>query len=87
MIFSYALTEPGTGSDAAHIETRADLSEDGTHYVLSGTKTYITNANLAGGMTVFAQLDPEKPGRMGAFIVETGWEGVEVGREMPKMGL
>jgi len=87
MIFSYALTEPGTGSDAAHIETRADLSRDGTHYVLNGTKTYITNANFAGGMTVFARLDPEKPGHMGAFIVETGWEGVEIGREMPKMGL
>jgi len=87
MIFSYALTEPGTGSDAAHIGTRAVRSEDGTHYLLSGTKTYITNANFAGGMTVFAQLDPEKPGHMGAFIVETGWEGVEIGREMPKMGL
>jgi acyl-CoA dehydrogenase family protein 9 len=87
MIFSYALTEPGTGSDAAHIETRADLSEDGAHYILNGTKTYITNANHAGGMTVFAQLDPDNPGHMGAFIVETGWDGVEVGREMPKMGL
>lgn len=87
MIFSYALTEPGTGSDAANIETRAVLSEDGTHYLLSGTKTYITNANFAGGMTVFAQLDPAKPGHMGAFIVETAWDGVEIGREMPKMGL
>jgi acyl-CoA dehydrogenase family protein 9 len=87
MIFSYALTEPGTGSDAANIETRADRSEDGSHYVLNGTKTYITNANFAGGMTVFARLDPEKPGHMGAFIVETGWEGVDIGREMPKMGL
>ncbi len=87
MIFSYALTEPATGSDAAHIQTRAELSPDGAYYVLNGTKTYITNANYAGGMTVFAQLDPEKPGNMGAFIVETAWEGVEVGREMPKMGL
>lgn len=87
MIFSYALTEPGTGSDAANIETRAVLSKDGTHYLLSGTKTYITNANFAGGMTVFAQLNPEKPGNMGAFIVETAWDGVSIGREMPKMGL
>ena len=87
MIFSYALTEPGTGSDAQNIETSARLSEDGTYYLLNGTKTYITNANFAGGMTVFAQLDPEKPGYMGAFIIETAWEGVEVGREMPKMGL
>ncbi len=87
MIFSYALTEPGTGSDAANIETRAILSKDGAHYLLNGTKTYITNANLAGGMTVFAQLDPAKPGHMGAFIVETAREGVTIGREMPKMGL
>jgi acyl-CoA dehydrogenase family protein 9 len=87
MIFAYALTEPGTGSDARNIETRAALSEDGVHYILEGQKTYITNANYAGAFTVFAQLDPEKPGRMGAFIVERDWEGVTVGRDMPKMGL
>lgn len=87
MIFSYALTEPSIGSDARHIETTAELSEDGTYYILSGVKTYITNANYAKGFTVFAQLDPQKPGFMGAFIVETAWEGVKVGRDMPKMGL
>jgi acyl-CoA dehydrogenase family protein 9 len=57
MIFSYALTEPNIGSDAKNIETSATLSEDGSHYVLNGKKTYITNANYAGGLTVFAQLD------------------------------
>ena len=87
IIFSYALTEPKIGSDAQHIETRAELSEDGSHYVLNGQKTYITNANYAGALTTFAQLDPKHPGYMGAFIVETGWEGVEIGRDMPKMGL
>jgi acyl-CoA dehydrogenase family protein 9 len=87
MIFSYALTEPLTGSDARHIQTRAELSPDGSHYILNGTKTYITNANYAGGLTLFAQLDLQKPGRMGAFIVETAWEGVEIGSDMPKMGL
>lgn len=91
MIFGYALTEPNVGSDAQHIETTARLSGDeeagGTHYVLDGTKTYITNANYAGGYTVFAQLDPEKPGTMGAFIVERSWDGVSVGKDMPKMGL
>jgi acyl-CoA dehydrogenase family protein 9 len=87
MIFSYALTEPKTGSDAKHIETNAELSQDGTHYILNGQKTYITNANYAGGLTVFAQLDPRQPGFMGAFIVETGWEGVKIGKDMPKMGL
>ena len=87
MIFSYALTEPRTGSDAQNIETIATLSDDGDHYVLNGTKTYITNANYAGGLTVFAQLDPARPGFMGAFIVETAWDGVHIGKDMPKMGL
>ncbi|MCK8601897.1 acyl-CoA dehydrogenase family protein [Desulfoferrobacter suflitae] len=87
MIFSYALTEPKIGSDAQHIETRAELSADGSHYILTGQKTYITNANYAGALTTFAQLDPKNPGHMGAFIVETAWEGVKIGRDMPKMGL
>ncbi len=87
MIFAYALTEPGTGSDAKHIQTTATLSNDKKHYILNGQKTYITNANYAGGLTAFAQMDPENTGFMGAFIVETAWNGVKVGREMAKMGL
>jgi acyl-CoA dehydrogenase family protein 9 len=87
MIFSYALTEPQTGSDAKNIQTAAAVSEDGSHFILNGSKTYITNANYAGGLTVFAQLDPDKPGFMGAFIVETAWDGVKIGKDMPKMGL
>ncbi len=87
MIFSYALTEPRTGSDAQNIETVATLSEDGKHYILNGTKTYITNANYAGGLTVFAQMDSARPGFMGAFIVETAWDGVKIGKDMSKMGL
>ena len=87
MIFSYALTEPRIGSDAQHVETMAELSDDATHYVLNGQKTYITNANYAGGLTVFAQMDGKRPGFMGAFIVETSWDGVKIGKDMPKMGL
>ncbi len=86
-IFSYALTEPKYGSDARHIETRAELSEDGNFYILNGQKTYITNANYAGALTVFAQMDPKNPGYMGAFIVETSWEGVTIHKDMSKMGL
>ncbi len=85
MIFAFALTEPRIGSDARHVETTAVA--DGAHYLLNGQKTYITNANYAGGLTVFAQMDPDRPGYMGAFIVETAQEGVSVGKEMPKMGL
>ena len=87
LIFSYALTEPMIGSDAQHIETRATLSEDGQHYILNGQKTYITNANYAGALVTFAQMDPARPGFMGAFIVETSWPGVTIGKDMPKMGL
>jgi acyl-CoA dehydrogenase family protein 9 len=87
MIFSYALTEPKIGSDAKHIKTWAELSDDGSYYILNGQKTYITNANYAGGLTVFAQLDRDKPGIMGGLIAETAWDGVKIGRDMPKMGL
>ena len=87
MIFSYALTEPKRGSDAKHIETTATLSDDGQYYILNGSKAYITNANYAQAMTVFAQMDPKRPGFMGAFIVETGWDGVKIGKDIPKMGL
>lgn len=85
MIFAYALTEPKRGSDARNIETTALL--DGDQYILNGQKTYITNANYAGGFTVFAQMYPENPGFMGAFIVEASREGVKIGKDLPKMGL
>lgn len=87
MIFCYALTEPLIGSDAKNITTNAVLSGDGQYYILNGMKTYITNANYAGGLTVFAQMDAKKPGTLGAFIVETAWEGVSIGDDMKKMGL
>ncbi len=87
MIFAYALTEPAIGSDAQHIETRAELTPDGKHYVLNGHKTFITNGGYAGGLTVFARLDQARAGHLGAFVVETAWEGVAVGRPMKKMGL
>ncbi len=87
MILGFGLTEPDRGSDARNIETTAELSKEGTHYVLNGRKTYITNANYAQAFTIFAQMDPEKPGHMGVFIVHRDWEGVEVGADMPKMGL
>ena len=87
MIFCYALTEPQIGSDAKNIDTIATLSADGSYYLLNGSKTYITNANYAKGLTVFAQMDADKKGSLGAFIVETEWEGVKIGKDMPKMGL
>lgn len=57
------------------------------HYILNGQKFYITNANYAGSLTVFTQMDPKHTGFMGAFIVETAWYEAKISREIPKMGL
>ncbi|MFP4563261.1 MAG: acyl-CoA dehydrogenase family protein [Spirochaetia bacterium] len=88
-IYAYALTEPKIGSDARHIETEAVPSDDGSHYTLNGTKTYITNGGYAGGLTVFAQIprNDDRAPEMGAFVVNTSAKGVTVGDDMPKMGL
>ncbi len=86
-IFAYALTEPATGSDARHINTSASLTEDGGSYILNGHKSYITNGGYAGALVVFAQMDPKRPGFMGAFIVDTDTEGIRIGRDVDKMGL
>src|ERR1700738_5728070 len=83
-IAAYALTEPGVGSDAMGLSTRAELSEDGTHYILNGTKQWISNAGFADVMIVFARIGNERPS---AFIVETSWPGISPGAEERKMGI
>ncbi len=83
---AYALTEPGAGSDAAAMTTRAVREGDG--YVLDGTKRFITNAGVAGLYTVFAKTDPAAGHRgISCFLVEAGTPGLEVGRLEPKMGI
>ncbi len=83
---AYALTEPGSGSDAAAMRTEAKL--EGDAYVLNGTKRFITNAGVAGLYTVFAKTDPSD-GHAGisAFLVEAETPGFSVGRIEPKMGI
>jgi alkylation response protein AidB-like acyl-CoA dehydrogenase len=83
-ISAYALTEPGVGSDAMHLSTRAELSEDGKYYILNGTKQWISNAGFADIMIAFARIGNERPS---AFIVEASWEGVSTGTEERKMGI
>ena len=83
-IAAYALTEPGVGSDAMGLSTRAELSADGTHYILNGTKQWISNAGFADMMIVFARIGDERPS---AFIVEASWPGVSTGTEEHKMGI
>ena len=81
---AYCLTEPQTGSDAMAIKTRADLSADGSHYVLNGQKMWITNGGKADFFTVFAKVGGEQ---FSAFLVERAFTGVTSGAEEKKMGI
>jgi len=84
LIGAYALTEPTAGSDAMSIRTKAVRSPDGSHYVLSGQKQFISNASFADVFTVFAKVDGDKHT---AFIVERNTPGFSVGEEEHKMGI
>ena len=84
LIGAYCLSEPQAGSDALAARTRADLSEDGTYYVLNGQKMWITNGGGADLYTVFAKIGGEK---FTAFLVERAWPGVSPGAEEKKMGI
>ncbi|MFS0875872.1 acyl-CoA dehydrogenase family protein [Solibacillus isronensis] len=84
LIAAYALTEPGSGSDALGAKTTAKLNEAGTHYVLNGEKQWITNAGFADVFVVYAKIDGDK---FTAFIVERSFPGVSVGPEEKKMGI
>jgi len=77
------LSEPQAGSDALAAKTRADLSADGTHYILNGQKMWITNGGKADLYTVFAKVDGEK---FTAFLVERKFPGVQPGAEERKWG-
>ncbi len=83
-VAAYALTEPGAGSDAQGIRTRADLEADGTYYRLNGSKQFITNAGFADLFTVYAKVDGE---RMAAFLVPRDTPGLEIGAEEHKLGV
>jgi acyl-CoA dehydrogenase len=86
LIGSFALTEPGSGSDAGSLTTSA--RRNGDHYVLNGSKSYITNAPQASVFTVMARTDPDSRDASGvsAFIVERETAGLSVGRPDRKMG-
>ncbi|HEX7726108.1 MAG TPA: acyl-CoA dehydrogenase family protein [Rhizomicrobium sp.] len=86
MVASFALTEPGAGSDAASVKTTA--LRDGSDYVVNGTKRFITNAARAGMFTLLARTDPSKKGAGGisAFIVPAKTPGITIGKSEKKMG-
>ncbi|TWM30285.1 putative acyl-CoA dehydrogenase [Bacillus paralicheniformis] len=81
---AYALTEPGSGSDALGAKTTAVLNEAGTHYILNGEKQWITNSAFADVFIVYAKIDGE---HFSAFIVEKDYAGVSTGPEEKKMGI
>ncbi|MEI6205936.1 MAG: acyl-CoA dehydrogenase family protein [Desulfuromonadales bacterium] len=83
-IAAYCLTEPGSGSDALGAAATATLSADGKHYILNGTKQFITNGGIANLYTVFAKIDKQ---HFTGFLVERDTEGLSVGPEENKMGV
>ncbi len=83
-IAAYCLTEPGSGSDALGARATATLSDDGQHYILNGTKQFITNGSFAKLFTIFAKIDKE---HFTAFLVEKDFEGLVVGPEEKKLGI
>ncbi|KQC32767.1 acyl-CoA dehydrogenase [Nonlabens sp. YIK11] len=85
-IGAFCLSEPEAGSDATSQKTTA--IDKGDHYVLNGTKNWITNGNSADYYLVIAQTDKEKKHKgINAFIVEKGWDGFEVGVKEDKLGI
>ena len=91
LIAAYCLSEAQSGSDALNVRTRAELSPEGSHYILNGQKMWITNGALADLYTVFANVvssgTDDAPPRFTAFLVERNWDGVRHGAEEKKMGL
>jgi len=83
---AWGLTEPGSGSDAAALRTRAEARDGG--WVLNGSKAFITNASVGGVAVVMARTDPERKARgISAFVVEKGTPGFTAGRPYRKLGL
>src|ERR1044071_3770098 len=81
---AYALSEAGSGSDALGLRTKATLTPDGKHYLLNGTKMWISNAGWADLITVFAKIDGTL---VTAFLVERTFPGVSTGKEEHKLGI
>ncbi len=84
-ISAFALTEPAVGSDPGRLESVAEPSPDGEHWILNGEKLWCTNGTLAELLVVMAR-DPRN-GRINAFVVEAGWPGVKVEHRCRFMGL
>ena len=88
IVTAIAMTEPGTGSDLQNVKTNAVLSDDGEHYILNGSKTFITNGQLADLVIVVAKTNPVGGSRSSSLLlVETGMEGFVKGQNLHKIGM
>ncbi|WP_344559667.1 acyl-CoA dehydrogenase family protein, partial [Kitasatospora saccharophila] len=91
LMLAIAMTEPGTGSDLAGIQTSAKLSEDGTHYVLNGAKTFITGGTQCDLVLVVCRTSPapaeNRRKGLSILVVDTASAGFAVGRSLHKIGL
>jgi alkylation response protein AidB-like acyl-CoA dehydrogenase len=88
LIGAYALTEPQSGSDAANMRTRAVRTEDGSHYLLNGKKSWITSGPVADYLMLFAMTDPEAGAKgVSAFMIDTRQPGFVRGKTEPKLGI
>lgn len=87
-IGAYSLTEPMSGSDAATMASRAVLSDDGTHYVINGTKSWVTSGPVADTIVLFTMTDPDAGNKgITAFIIEADKPGFIRGKKEPKLGI
>lgn len=92
LLAAFALTEPGSGSDAGSVSLKATLSKDGKSWVLNGSKIWISNGGTADFFTVFAKtaddiVTPDSPRRVTAFLVERSFGGVTSGKSEDKLGI
>jgi acyl-CoA dehydrogenase len=88
IITAIAMTEPGTGSDLQGIKTNAVLSNDGEHYILNGSKTFITNGQMADLVIVVAKTDPNAGAKgTSLLLLEAGTEGFVKGQNLHKIGM
>jgi len=87
-IGAYSLTEPMSGSDAATMASRAVLNDAGTHYIINGTKSWVTSGPVADTIVLFTMTDPDKGNKgITAFIIETDKPGFIRGKKEPKLGI
>ncbi len=87
-IGAYALTESQSGSDASKMRVRAILSDDGSHYLISGKKSWITSGPVAKYIVLFASTDPEAGAKgISTFLIDTANAGFSCGKSEPKMGI